>query len=811
MADEKTQEALNEITRLVVEKQNQDQALLSGQLKLDRPNLENYEPRFERRTEAEFAKIDPTTATAEQLARAQELRKLAEQSRGFASQHSKFISYVPDSGGGGSLEQQYERYQKNVSQIKTEQDKRNAEIQARIIAGQASFRVPGKYQLSASALKPTYAYSVELGESLPISAGISQTTQTTVSTPSGIPSFVPQVAAEQVVSTPEQARIENLQRINQLRKTVKDLQDQGAKTVTIQTSGGVSKTVPVGSAYREIVKASQSGTVTIQAKGLPQKTVGLISSEQGPVQIVSEGKVVGVAGSLEQIFGEKQSTEMVGGNIAKSAVFATKPAGREGKPEDILTGMYNVGENIGRTIGIAFPVAIGKEITGGFGAGQRYYEKEFQPTLKSTALDEILSGQPSGLSQKERSGSIFADVAITVAPLLIPGGGAVSGLSIASKLEKFGSVLPKVGKIDIVRGTRLYRPTNIFREPIREDIYNLDRALTFREQKIGLGRGVGQRLPDFTRKTVQLGKGIGKYIGEKGGTGKVTGGTKPTTPYEGPEQKPSRGGQVTILKPVTKPPTIKITAVPLGKSDIKVVTTPQQSLGTISTAKGKTKAEKATKQFFAQQEQARKRRIQSIYDQTYEYVYEPILMPSTIQRRRKGTILSINEIARQSLRIRPKQTTIVREKQRQAFPPIISLRPRLRSRQAQPVIERPMVPEITLTKQIFQKPIRQLEFGRPKGGGFFFPFGGGSGGIGGRRTYTRKKFIAEPVDPLRAGVLAAAGVERLVGYNEKVFKNIDKQLAKARKRKGATYGIEQPMVGKNLGKNLTGKIVKIKI
>ena len=57
-----------------------------------------------------------------------------------------------------------------------------------------------------------------------------------------------------------------------------------------------------------------------------------------------------------------------------------------------------------------------------------------------------------------------------------------------------------------------------------------------------------------------------------------------------------------------------------------------------------------------------------------------------------------------------------------------------------------------------------------------------------RRLPTYKKaltFIADPADPLRAGVLEAAGVSQLVSGDARIFRTIDRNLAKARRKAGA--------------------------
>ncbi len=62
-------------------------------------------------------------------------------------------------------------------------------------------------------------------------------------------------------------------------------------------------------------------------------------------------------------------------------------------------------------------------------------------------------------------------------------------------------------------------------------------------------------------------------------------------------------------------------------------------------------------------------------------------------------------------------------------------------------------------------------------------------------------FIADPADPLRAGVFAAKGVPQLVSGKAKIFKEIDKRLDVARRAKGAfvplgeSIGIERAGIG----------------
>jgi len=62
-------------------------------------------------------------------------------------------------------------------------------------------------------------------------------------------------------------------------------------------------------------------------------------------------------------------------------------------------------------------------------------------------------------------------------------------------------------------------------------------------------------------------------------------------------------------------------------------------------------------------------------------------------------------------------------------------------------------------------------------------------------------FIADPADPLRAGVIQAKGVSQLVSGKAKIFKTIDKQLSAARQARGAVVplgeriGIEKARIG----------------
>lgn len=81
-------------------------------------------------------------------------------------------------------------------------------------------------------------------------------------------------------------------------------------------------------------------------------------------------------------------------------------------------------------------------------------------------------------------------------------------------------------------------------------------------------------------------------------------------------------------------------------------------------------------------------------------------------------------------------------------------------------------------------------------GGFFLPFGGGTGGVSRRGKRGSKKFVASEVDPLRAGVLLPDNVSELVGYTPKVFRQIDINLGRERKRKGRTGGVDaEPFKG----------------
>ncbi len=66
---------------------------------------------------------------------------------------------------------------------------------------------------------------------------------------------------------------------------------------------------------------------------------------------------------------------------------------------------------------------------------------------------------------------------------------------------------------------------------------------------------------------------------------------------------------------------------------------------------------------------------------------------------------------------------------------------------------------------------------------------------------TQLRYVADPADPLRVGVFAAAGVGQLVSGKADIFKTIDKQLAKARQSSkavvplGERIGIERARIG----------------
>lgn len=126
-------------------------------------------------------------------------------------------------------------------------------------------------------------------------------------------------------------------------------------------------------------------------------------------------------------------------------------------------------------------------------------------------------------------------------------------------------------------------------------------------------------------------------------------------------------------------------------------------------------------------------------------------------------------------------------------------------------VPKTIVPEVPIPK------IPQPEFPLPTrlrgGGGFRFPIfgGGGTGGLGRTPKRSRTRFVASEVDPLRAGVLVPDDVTELVSYSPRVFKQIDINLGRARRKKGASGGIDsEPFKGFGPGllfqKNLNIKI-----
>jgi hypothetical protein len=80
----------------------------------------------------------------------------------------------------------------------------------------------------------------------------------------------------------------------------------------------------------------------------------------------------------------------------------------------------------------------------------------------------------------------------------------------------------------------------------------------------------------------------------------------------------------------------------------------------------------------------------------------------------------------------------------------------------------------------------------------------------------RKYFVADIADPQRVGVFAPKGVKKLISSSPKIFKQIDVNLTKARKKRGAfdpLTGMKIAPSGKYVysSKNLLGKFSKIKI
>ncbi|MDC8437959.1 MAG: hypothetical protein LV468_03035, partial [Candidatus Nitrosotenuis sp.] len=82
---------------------------------------------------------------------------------------------------------------------------------------------------------------------------------------------LPQAFAEttQDLTTREQ----NKSRIDSIKQTIAKAKEAGATEITITSESGFTKTVPISSAYREIVKASSSEPVSILAQGASQSII----------------------------------------------------------------------------------------------------------------------------------------------------------------------------------------------------------------------------------------------------------------------------------------------------------------------------------------------------------------------------------------------------------------------------------------------------------------------------------------------------------------------------------------------------------
>jgi hypothetical protein len=351
-----------------------------------------------------------------------------------------------------------------------------------------------------------------------------------------------------------------------------------------------------------------------------------IGIPKGPVLITDENKVVGVAGSLEQIYGStvtKNTPLQQVKNAIKS--FTVIPANRP--PQSITQHVTESAEGLkagairaGYGLAVTLPRALYAHIKEGEAGSSKVFEEDDRFLTKiagPSALSEVLSGQPVSRGPSYAQAEIFMEVA----PNIIF---ALAGLT--SK-----PVAPKVSQTTVNLGKGIAKPpaqpsTSLGmitgKQPPKPPAPGTTEGFTSQTARLGTGIIGRQSIPkpgEFTSQKVNLGTGIAKPPAQPSTSlGMITGKQPPKPP---PREPPTPGtepvtktknGLELLLEPKQKVKTKpSATYVKLGEGEVKVVK--------IQKTVQKTEAEKITEKFFEEQRKMAKRRQELAVQRVLDY------------------------------------------------------------------------------------------------------------------------------------------------------------------------------------------------